>query len=374
MRSSDADTDAELPLLGVVRCVRRFTLGLALILIGCSGEDGGGASSGGASSGGSASGGSPSGGTSSGGSPSGGSSSGGSGGAAGSGGVGASGGSGGTAWIDPLAAMGAVEKVAGGVEFTEGPAWFATTGKLYFTDIPNSRIHELTPPSSVSVFREPSGQANGLGIDQNGLLIACEHQGRRVSRTESGGSVVSVAATYQGKKLNSPNDLIVKKDGTLYFTDPPYGGNPSELGFQGVFRVDPGGVLHLVSDDMSRPNGIALSPDEKVLYVTESEKNYLRSYAVGADGIPSAPKKLVDTSATPDGMAVNVQGDLFVATQAGVEVFRPDGTKHGTIPVEVGGVKEQPSNCTFGGSDGRTLYVTARKSLYRVTLGVAGLP
>ncbi len=337
---------------------------LGLALSACSGDDSGGGS------GGSSTGGSSAGGSSSGGSAGLGGASGGSAGAAGSGGSSASGGSGGTpAWVDPLAGMGAVEKVAGGFSFTEGPVWFAATGKLYFTDIPASRIHELTPPSSVSVFREPSGQANGLGVDASGLLVACEHQGRRVSRTESGGSVTSVAATYQGKALNSPNDVIVKKDGTLYFTDPPYGGNPNELGFQGVFRVDPSGGLHLVSDDMFRPNGIALSPSEQVLYVTDSEQDFLRRYDVGSDGVPSGAKKFVDTSPSPDGLAVNQQGDLFVSTQAGVEVYKADGTKLGTIPVA-----EQPSNCTFGGADGKTLYVTARKSLYRVALNVPGLP
>ncbi|MCK6532956.1 MAG: SMP-30/gluconolactonase/LRE family protein [Polyangiaceae bacterium] len=358
--------------------VRWTILGVALALAGCSSDEGGGGSGGSTASGGAASGGggSASGGAAgSGGSSTGGASgSGGSstGGASGSGGssTGGAGGSGGaSAWVDPLAGMGLVEKVAGGFSFTEGPVWFAKTGKLFFSDIPNSRIHELAPPGSVSVFREPSGQSNGLGIDQNGLLVACEHQGRRVSRTQAGGTVVAVASSYQGKKLNSPNDVIVKKDGNLYFTDPPYGGNPNELGFQGVFRVDPSGALSLVSSDMFRPNGIALSPDEKTLYVTDSEQNFLRTYVVGSDGAVSGAKKFLDTSPAPDGMAVNLQGDLFISTQAGVEVYKADGTPLGTIKVA-----EQPANCTFGGADGKTLYITARKALYRVSLAVAGLP
>lgn len=358
--------------------VRAVVVVVALGLAGCSGDDDAGGGSGGTSSGGATSGG---GGTASGGTAgSGGTASGGAagnggtptGGAAGAGGAptGGAGGSGGSsAWVDPLAGIGAVEKVAGGFTFTEGPVWFAKPGKLYFSDIPTSRIHELTPPAAVSVFREPSGQSNGLGIDQNGLLVACEHQGRRVSRTQAGGAVVAVASSYQGKKLNSPNDVIVKKDGNLYFTDPPYGGNPNELGYQGVFRVDPGGTLSLVSSDMFRPNGIALSPDEKTLYVTDSEQNFIRTYVVAGDGTPSGPKKFLDTSPAPDGMAVNLQGDLFISTQAGVEVFKADGSKLGTIKVA-----EQPANCTFGGSDAKTLYITARKSLYRVSLAVAGLP
>jgi gluconolactonase len=291
------------------------------------------------------------------------------GGAAAGGGGHASGGSGGAAWIDPIAGIGAVEEVAGGFEFTEGPAWFAASGKLYFTDIPASRIYELTPPAAVAIFREPSGNANGLGVDQDGLLVACEHGNRRVTRTTSTAQIVVVADGWEGKKLNSPNDVVVRSDGTLYFTDPPYGGHSNELGFQGIFRVGPGGAMTLVADDMFRPNGIALSPDEKVLYVGDSEESYVRRYEVAADGTAASPKKLVDTASTPDGMAVDVQGDLFVTTAAGVETYRADGVLVGTIPVP-----EQPSNCTFGGSDGKTLYITARSSLYRVTVNVAGLP
>lgn len=325
-------------------------------------DDGGGASGGAAGGAGAGGGGSAAGG----GAGAGGSSSAG-------GGAGASGSSGaagaGGASVDPIAGIGPVEKVAGGLGFTEGPVWFAATGTLYFSDIPQNRIHQLTPPSSVGVFREPSGNANGLGIDQDGLLVACEHSGRRVSRTLAGGSVQTIADTFQGAKLNSPNDVIVKQDGNVYFTDPPYGGNPNELGFQGVFRVSASGTLSLVADDMNRPNGIALSPDETVLYVTDSEDDYLRRWDVAADGTPQNPQKLVDTANSPDGMAVDVAGNLYVATEAGIEVYLPDGTLHGTIPVD-----EQPANCTFGGADAKTLYITARTSLYRVELNLPGLP
>lgn len=292
------------------------------------------------------------------------------GGAAGSGASAGSGGSSGAPFVDPTQGVSAVQKVAGGFNFTEGPVWMAATGKLLFTDIPNSRIHELTPPSTtVTVFREPSGQANGLGVDTQGLLIACEHAGRRVSRTAAGGQVSPLATTYTGKQLNSPNDVIVRSDGTIYFTDPPYGGNPNVLGFQGVFRIDPSQTLHLVSSDMFRPNGIALSPDEKTLYVTDSEQHYVRSHPVKNDGSTDPPKKLMDTSNGPDGMAVDDQGYLYITTSAGVEVYTPSGTLHDTLKVP-----EQPANCTFGGSDRKTLYITARKSLYSVVLNVPGKP
>ncbi len=161
----------------------------------------------------------------------------------------------------------------------------------------------------------------------------------------------------------------MKQDGNLYFTDPAYGGNPNVLGFQGVFRVAPGGGLSLVVDDMTAPNGIALSPDETVLYVTDSEDDYVRRWDVAPDGTPSNPQKLMDTANGPDGMAVDVAGHLYVTTQKGVEVYLPDGSLHDTISVP-----EQPANCTFGGADKRTLYITARTSLYRVELNLPGLP
>jgi gluconolactonase len=285
--------------------------------------------------------------------------------------AGSTGGSAGSAGapVDPIAGIDPVAEAAGGFAFTEGPVWFEASGKLYFSDIPPGRIHELTPPSTVVVFREPSGNSNGLGIDHNGLLVACEHSGRRVSRTLQSGTVQTIVDAYQGNALNSPNDVIVRSDGNLYFTDPTYGGNPNEIGFQGVFRVDPSGAISLVADDMTAPNGIALSPDESVLYVTDSEDDYLRHYTVASDGTVSGGQKLADTANTPDGMAVDVAGHLYVATAAGIEVYKSDGMLHGTI-----GVPEQPSNCTFGGADKKTLYITARTSLYGVELNLPGLP
>ncbi|MGH3514142.1 MAG: SMP-30/gluconolactonase/LRE family protein, partial [Pseudonocardiaceae bacterium] len=164
----------------------------------------------------------------------------------------------------------AVEKVRGGFTFTEGPVWIASRGVLLFSDIPADTIDELQPPAAVTVFRRPTGLSNGLGLDPQGRLIASEGDNRRVSRTLADGTVVTVADRWQGKRLNSPNDNITRSDGTIYFTDPPYGvpaGQSRELDFQGVFRVDPAGTLHLESSDMNRPNGVALSPDEKTLFV-----------------------------------------------------------------------------------------------------------
>ena len=273
--------------------------------------------------------------------------------------------------VDPLMGIGPVEKVQGNFQFLEGPQWIAAKGSLLFTDIPANTIFEILPGAAATVFRNPSGNANGLGLDSKGLLITAEHSGRRVSRTMADGSVVTVVDLYQGKKLNSPNDLIGRSDGNIYFTDPPYGlADPglSELGFFGVFRVNPQGTIELVANDMIRPNGIALSPDEKTLYVDDTNTGELRTYALDAAGLPTAPQKLTTTSPGPDGMALDSLGNLYVSTSTGVQVLRPDGTEWGTIAVP-----EQPANCAFGGADGKTLFVTARKSLYQVKMQVKGL-
>ncbi|MDI1443140.1 SMP-30/gluconolactonase/LRE family protein [Polyangium sp. 6x1] len=290
----------------------------------------------------------------------------------GDGGMGGAGGAGGgVAEVDPLVGVGTVEEVQGNFMFTEGPQWNPATKTLLFTDIPANRIHEYTPGGAITVFREPSANTNGLAIDQNGLLVSCEHSGRRVSRELANGTLASIADAYQGKKLNSPNDVIVHSNGTVYFTDPPYGlADPglSELGFYGVFRVTPAGEVTLVADDMERPNGIALSPDEKTLYVADTATGELRAWPVNADGSLGAANKLVTTSQGPDGMAVDEKGNLFIATSAGVEVYSPAGKLYGAIAVP-----QQPANCAFGGEDKKTLFITARTGLYRVTLVGAGL-
>ena len=272
---------------------------------------------------------------------------------------------------NPLDGIGAVEPIANNFMFTEGPQWIPAKSTLLFSDIPANRIYELTPPAAITTFIDPSGNSNGLALDKNGQLYACEHSNRRVSRIDANGMATTVVDNYQGKKLNSPNDLIIRNDGNIYFTDPPYGladPNLSELGYSGVFRITPMGVLELIANDMQRPNGIALSPDQKTLYIVDTATGELRTYPLDAEGKAGAMFKLGTTSPNPDGMTVDDQGNLFISTNVGVEVYDSLGKLWGTIAVP-----KQPANCAFGGADRKTLYITARTALYSVTLQNPGL-
>jgi gluconolactonase len=225
----------------------------------------------------------------------------------------------------------------------------------------------------VTVWREGSEGTNGLGIAPGGDVVMCEGTARRVTRSPAAVAPAPtvVADSYLGDRFNSPNDVIVRGDGTIYFTDPTYGlgGGNQEIPFQGVFRVTPEGEVTLLADDFEQPNGIALSPDEAILYVTDSEAGGLHSFAVNPDGTTGSRVSLGSGIGGSDGMAVDEGGNLYLTTGNGVDVFRPDGTLRGNIPVP-----EQPANCTFGGPDRRTLLITARTSVYRVDLNVPGKP
>ena len=270
--------------------------------------------------------------------------------------------------VDPLEGASDATLVDDGYEFLEGPLW--RDGVLLFSDIPASTIYALTPPSSVEVFRAPSGQANGLARLPDGRLLAAEHAGRRVSVTEADGRVTSFADRFEGKRFNSPNDLVVRSDGTVYFTDPPFGlSGARELDFNGVFRVAPDGSVHAEHRGSidSRPNGVALSPDERVLYVADTAAREVRAYDVAADGSTSGERVFASDTRNADGMTIDAHGNLYVSTSDGVAVFAPDGDRWGTIPIP-----QVPANCAFGGEDRRTLYVTAGDALYAVRLDVQG--
>lgn len=277
--------------------------------------------------------------------------------------------------VDPLSGTVEVTRVQGGFQFLEGPQWLPARGVLVFSDIPRDRIHQLTPPSTITVFAMPSGRSNGLAVDGVGRVLRAEHGGRRIAREVPGSTGwVPLAERFEGRLLSSPNDLVVASDGTIYFTDPPYGleGRPRETEFHGVYRIDPSGTLHVEDRGAldTRPNGIALSPDESRLYVADSQLGRVRVFDVTATGALGAPRLLTDQTPGSDGLAVDVAGNLYVTTTAGIAVLRPDGTRWGTIPIA-----EQPANCAFGDPDLRTLYVTARTGLYRVTgLAIEGIP
>lgn len=274
---------------------------------------------------------------------------------------------------DPLAGAPAVTLVpgAGSYGFTEGPVWLAASARLLFSDIDASQILALVPPSALSLLRGDSGEANGNAVDAMGRLVTCEGGRHRVTRTLTDGSIELLAERTGGKLFNSPNDVIVRADGNLYFTDPNYGGrDPADHPpVEGVYRRDPSGNVTLVDGTLMRPNGIALSPDGKILYVADEPRDLVQRYDVATDGSVSGGQKLVDTANGPDGMAIDDAGNLYLATAAGIEVRRPDGSLRGTLAVP-----EQPANCTFGGADRRTLYITARHGLYQVALAVPGLP
>jgi len=268
-----------------------------------------------------------------------------------------------------------VERLATGFNFTEGPVWFHDGKYLLFSDIPENRILKFASDGSVVTFREPSGNSNGLTVDREGRLIACEHGTRTVSRTERDGTITVLAESYQGKRLNSPNDVVVRSDGSIYFTDPPYGIKPEqqEQRIQGVYRLSPDmRELSLVADDFEKPNGLAFSPDEKKLYINDSFRRHIRVFDVGSDGFLLNGRVFHDMNVkepgSPDGMKVDVSGRVYCTGAEGVWIFDENGVHLGTIVTP-----EKPANCAWGGSDWRSLYITARTSVYRIRTSTPGL-
>lgn len=271
--------------------------------------------------------------------------------------------------FDPIANIGPVTKLKSGFSYVEGPTWRASTNELLFSDIPNSAIVRFEEPATFTTFRAPSGRANGLAVDKQGRLIACEGLNRRVTRTQSNGTIEVLADSYSGYVLNAPNDAIAHSDGSVYFTDPDYSiAGYKELSFNGVYRIAPDKTISLVADDLAKPNGIALSPDENVLYVTDESAGFLRAYDVAGNGSTSKPRKFAEVP-NADGIAVDDFGNVYVSSTDSIVVLAPNGSSIGAIPVP-----QHPANCTFGGPTRSTLYITAGDSIYSVNLNVAGLP
>ena len=263
-----------------------------------------------------------------------------------------------------------VVKIQGDFSFIEGPVWHKD-GYLLFSDIPANKIYQWKPGESAKVWRADSGKSNGLTLDPQGRLIVCEHWNRRVSRTEADGSVITIADQYHGKKLNSPNDVIVRSDGMIFFTDPQYGveGRVKEQAVNGVYRVLPGEKPVLLVSDFTQPNGLALSPDEKTLYIADSEKSVVRKFAVKKDGSAEGGEIFIHIK-NPDGIRCSKKGNLYVTSseskepyKGSINVFDPAGKRIQQILCP-----EQPANCGFAGEKNQWLFITARNGLYKVEL------
>jgi len=274
--------------------------------------------------------------------------------------------------INAIMESNSLQQIVKDLKFTEGPVWHPE-GYLLFSDIPADIIYKWTSDGKLTAFRSPSGNSNGLTLDKQGKLIACEHGNRRVSRIEPDGAVKIIAEKYNGKRLNSPNDVVVKSDGSVYFTDPPYGVEPAkrELDFQGVYRISPDGTITLLVNDFEKPNGLVFSPDEKVLYIADTDRKHVRAFDVKPDGTLANGRVFADLGAEkqhgPDGMKVDEKGNLYV-TSGVTWVFDKAGKHLGDIVTP-----EPPANCAFGGKDNKTLFITARTSVYKVQVKIVGI-
>ncbi|MFN0107088.1 MAG: SMP-30/gluconolactonase/LRE family protein [Bryobacteraceae bacterium] len=265
--------------------------------------------------------------------------------------------------LEPVAAMYAgVERIATGFGFTEGPAW-SPEGHLIFSDIYSSRILKTVGAGQPEIYRNFSNAANGNALDRQGRLYTCERDGRRVARMEKDGRVSVIASEWQGKRLNSPNDIAVRRDGHVYFSDPASRAvlEPQEIGFSGVYHVGPDGKLSLVTSKMARPNGVALTPNGRTLYVADSQEKKIVAFDLDAKGNATNERVLIaNLEGTPDGLRVAENGNLYIACK-GIAIYTPSGKLVRMIEIP-----ETPTNCEFGDADRKSLYVTARTSIYRL--------
>ncbi len=267
-----------------------------------------------------------------------------------------------------------------GFVFTEGPVWIASDDALVFSDVRGDRTYRWRPGNdSAEVFREPSNHGNGNTLDHAGNVLTCEHNGRRVARTAYGGGTETLIDSFEGKRLHSPNDIVVDSTGATYFTDPDYGYNRNpdavrELDFQGVFRVAPDGGVSVVEDSLVKPNGLVFSPDESLLYIADSrEARKIYRYDVRGDGSLANRSVFADMqdderTGVPDGMKVDEDGRLWSTGAGGVWVLTPEGRLLGVFEME-----EHAANLAFGGPDFSTLFLTAQTSVYRVETAVKGI-
>jgi gluconolactonase len=274
-----------------------------------------------------------------------------------------------------------LEKLGGDFLFTEGPLWHPTGKFLLFSDMPGDHLRRWSAHDGVTTFRKPCNMSNGLAYDRQGRLVVCEHATSQLTRTESDGRSVPIATHYQGKQLNSPNDVICRSDGGIYFSDPPYGRakffgveRAQELSFQGVYRAgtDPRSPVLLV-DDFDRPNGLCFSLDEARLYVNDTARRHIRVFEVTPTGGLANGRLWAETKGdkpgAPDGMKLDSAGNVYCTGPGGIHVFDPDASL-----LEVIETPERTANFAFGDDDYRSLFITASTSLYRTRREIPGLP
>lgn len=271
-----------------------------------------------------------------------------------------------------------MQRLHTGCRWTEGPAYFPAGRYLVFSDIPNERMLRYDETTGVvGVFRQPSGYANGHTVDRLGRLVSCEHGNRRVTRTEHDGTVTVLASHYDGKRFNSPNDVVERADGSIWFTDPSYGIDSdyeghkavSEIGACHVYRLDPlDGTVRIVADDLLKPNGLAFSLDETTLFIVDTARKHIRRFGAAPDGTLSGGEVFADCDAgTFDGIRFDDAGRLWAAAHDGLHCFDPDGTLIGKLRVP-----EVVANLTFGGLKRNELYITASSSLYCIRVNING--
>lgn len=261
-----------------------------------------------------------------------------------------------------------IEKIAANNRFTDGPVW-SKEGFLLFSDVPNNRVVRFTPGHGVTTFRENSSGVNGNAFDKDGRLYSCESRTRRVVRQQKDGGWEAVAEKYQGKRFNAPNDIVIRRDNHLWFTDPAFGEQADhvELGFFGIYHITPKGELDLVAKPKGRPNGIALSPNGRILYVSNADERAIYAYDVDGQGRASGERVLIkDIDGPPAGLRADEKGNLYV-TCSHLVIYSPQGKLIKTIEMP-----ETPSNCAFGDADLQGLYITARTSVYHIRLNVKG--
>ncbi|MCP4166242.1 MAG: SMP-30/gluconolactonase/LRE family protein [Chloroflexi bacterium] len=278
--------------------------------------------------------------------------------------------------IDPEVEL---EQLASGFIFTEGPVWQGEEGCLIFSDIPANKMYRLSADEDISIFRDPSHNANGNTLDRQNRILTCEHATSRVTRQNVDGSIEVLASHFGDKELNSPNDIIVRADGSIYFTDPPYGrvervGVPrsQQLDFQGVYRLDPvSNDLSLLIDDFDKPNGLCFSVDERRLFVDDTARGHIRVFDIEPEGTLSPGRVWAELEGEgiggADGMKIDSEGNLYCTGPGGIHIFDPTANYLGVLRMP-----EQAANLCFGDADKRSLYITASTSIYRLRTRIPG--